>query len=55
VDISATIERKIAALEQHASQDRPDPLDAFVRERARRCGEAIGLSYAEAFLYLVMR
>lgn len=55
VDISATIERKIAALACHASQDRPEPLGEVIRERARRVGAVVGLAYAEAFRYAVAR
>lgn len=55
VDVGGTIERKIAALECHASQDRPEPLAEVIRERARRVGEAVGLAYAEAFGYVVTR
>lgn len=52
VDISDTIEAKIAALREHRSQigDR-DEFEAWVRERARAVGEPQGLAYAEAFKY----
>jgi LmbE family N-acetylglucosaminyl deacetylase len=52
VDISATIERKIAALGCHVSQIGDDGLErvaAWVRERAAEQGEPHGLSYAETF------
>jgi LmbE family N-acetylglucosaminyl deacetylase len=50
VDISETIEVKIAALACHVSQ-MPDraPLDKGVRERAAQLGKACGYRYAEAF------
>ena len=53
VDISETIEVKIAALACHVSQ-MPDraPLDKGVRERAAQLGKACGYRYAEAFVRL---
>jgi LmbE family N-acetylglucosaminyl deacetylase len=50
VDISATLELKIAALRAHASQhDDADGLGERVRAWARDAGEAIGLEAAESF------
>jgi LmbE family N-acetylglucosaminyl deacetylase len=50
VDISATLERKIAALSEHRSQIRePERLEERIREWAREEGEAVGVSAAEAF------
>jgi len=53
VDISETIELKIAALACHASQ-MPDrvTLDRNVRERAAQLGRACGYPYAETFVRL---
>ena len=53
VDISETIELKIAALACHASQ-MPDrvALDRNVRERAAQLGRPCGYAYAEAFVRL---
>ena len=50
VDISATMDRKLAALACHASQVGGDPeVEERVRERARSYGERAGLEYAEAY------
>jgi LmbE family N-acetylglucosaminyl deacetylase len=53
VDISETIEVKVAALACHASQ-MPNriALDRNVRERAAQLGKACGYPYAEAFVRL---
>ena len=53
VDISATLERKIAARLAHASQTAdPDALRSGWRERAARIGAPVGLACAEAFVVL---
>ncbi|MDF5751337.1 PIG-L deacetylase family protein [Spongiactinospora sp. TRM90649] len=53
VDISATIDRKLAALRSHVSQvSHLDTFDEFVRERFAQTAERAGFgpgSYAEAF------
>jgi LmbE family N-acetylglucosaminyl deacetylase len=49
VDISDTIEAKIQALQCHKSQIHDWPVDDWIRERARKRGEARGLKYAESF------
>jgi LmbE family N-acetylglucosaminyl deacetylase len=49
VDISATIERKIEALRCHASQIGEEPVDEWIRRRAKQRGAARGLAYAETF------
>ena len=50
VDISATLDLKVAALRAHASQHRqPDELGGRVRAWAQGTGEAVGLGAAEAF------
>jgi LmbE family N-acetylglucosaminyl deacetylase len=58
VDISATIERKLAALEHYRGELRPYPhprsLEA-VRDRARVRGAEVGMASAEAFELVFMR
>lgn len=50
IDISSTIERKIAALRAHTSQVKDaDGIEAFVREWARGLGKPRRLAYAETF------
>jgi LmbE family N-acetylglucosaminyl deacetylase len=49
VDVTATIDRKLAALREHVSQLRkPDELEERVRTRAAEAGERIGRPAAEA-------
>lgn len=53
VDITDTIETKIAALREHTSQLRkPDELEAMLRGWARENGERIGSPAAERFRWL---
>jgi LmbE family N-acetylglucosaminyl deacetylase len=53
VDITDTIETKIAALREHASQLRkPDELEGMLRGWARENGERIGVAAAERFRWL---
>ena len=54
VDITATIETKIAALLAHTSQIRAEGVAERVRARASAVGQQIGVEYAEAFHYLPM-
>lgn len=55
VDVSATLDRKIAALRAHASQIRePEALDARIREWAREEGAAIGAEAAESHRVIVV-
>lgn len=54
VDISTTIERKIAALLLHTSQIGGREIGEFVRARARAAGLEVGVEYAEAYHYLPM-
>ena len=54
VDITPTIELKIAALRAHTSQIHTEGLDELIRMRARLVGQEIGVEYAEAFHYLPM-
>lgn len=50
VDVTETLEIKIAALREHASQlRRPDELESRIREWAATAGELIGTAAAEAF------
>jgi len=56
VDTSATIETKIAALREHASQLRkPDELETMLRGWAHEDGQKIGTSAAESFRWLSLR
>jgi LmbE family N-acetylglucosaminyl deacetylase len=48
VDITETLEAKLAALAEHRSQGTEAAFD-WVRERARQLGERAGYGYAEAF------
>jgi LmbE family N-acetylglucosaminyl deacetylase len=55
VDVSATIERKIAALRAHASQIRePERVDTWIRKWAAEEGEPIGVTAAEALRLIVI-
>jgi LmbE family N-acetylglucosaminyl deacetylase len=50
VDISATLDTKVAALREHASQHRqPELLEERIRGWAARSGEPVGSPAAEAF------
>lgn len=52
VDVTATLDRKIAALRQHASQIRePEKLEQEIREWAASTGEPLRVTAAEAFWY----
>jgi LmbE family N-acetylglucosaminyl deacetylase len=48
IDITDSIDTKIAALAQHVSEE-GEAAAPFVRERARQLGEEAGVDYAEAF------
>jgi len=54
VDITTTIEQKIAAVLCHTSQIHEASVADRVRARARAVGQEIGVEYAEAFHYLPM-
>ena len=55
IDISETIETKIAALRAHKSQvEAFDDLEAWVRERFGQFGKEKGFAYAEIFRHLVI-
>jgi LmbE family N-acetylglucosaminyl deacetylase len=49
VDISETIETKIAALRCHKTQIHDWPVDEWIRARSKERGAAAGFAYAEAF------
>jgi LmbE family N-acetylglucosaminyl deacetylase len=54
VDISETIDQKIEALKEHASQigDRQSEVEKWVREGAQRMAETQDMQYAEGFKYI---
>lgn len=53
IDISATIERKVAAMARHRSQVAdPEATARLLRAFAREAGQAHGLAYAEAFRFI---
>jgi LmbE family N-acetylglucosaminyl deacetylase len=55
VDVSGTVDRKIAALRAHPSQIRePDKLDARITEWLAETGQRIGTTAAEAFRLVVI-
>jgi len=50
VDIGATLDLKLAAIREHASQNRqPDRLEEHIRARALQAGQHVGVEAAEAF------
>jgi len=60
VDISDTIEVKIAALSEHKSQVGEDPVQieamaSRIKQRSAEIGSAHGMSYAESFKYVHLR
>jgi len=52
VDITSTIEQKLAALAEHRSQFSIEQVAPFVRRWAAECGRRLGVPYAEAFKVL---
>ena len=55
VDVTATLERKLAALRAHATQIRhPEDLEPRIRGWAREEGEPLGVDAAEAFRVIVI-
>jgi LmbE family N-acetylglucosaminyl deacetylase len=55
VDTTATVDRKVRALQQHVSQlKNPAGLDERIRQSAREAGEHIGTAAAEAFRLVVI-
>jgi LmbE family N-acetylglucosaminyl deacetylase len=55
VDITATFDRKLAALRRHASQLGDWDPEPFLREIAARRGKAVGVELAEGFTVLRLR
>jgi LmbE family N-acetylglucosaminyl deacetylase len=55
VDITGTIEKKIAALLCHKSQIGQRDIATLIKERARAVGAEHGYPYAEAFKHLYLR
>ncbi len=49
VDITETMDKKLAALACHESQVRDLPYEEWVRRRASEVGQAAGMEYAEGF------
>jgi LmbE family N-acetylglucosaminyl deacetylase len=55
VDVTTTLDRKLAALRAHGSQIRhPEQLESRIREWAREEGTTIGVEAAEAFRVIVI-
>lgn len=55
VDVTATLDRKIAALRAHASQlKEPEKVEGWIRESAAERGALIGTTYAEAFRVVII-
>jgi len=55
IDVSATLDRKIGALRQHASQlKRPEELAERITASAAEAGRAIGVTAADAFRVVVI-
>jgi LmbE family N-acetylglucosaminyl deacetylase len=55
VDVSATVDRKVAALRAHASQIRkPEGLEARIREWAAEEGAPIGVAGGDAFRVIII-
>ena len=53
VDISATIDTKIAALKEHVSQLRkPEEIEGMLRGWSAESGKQVGVAAAEGFRYL---
>jgi len=55
VDITETIELKIAALKAHRSQIKPDYADTRLREWNAEVGRRYGVPYAEEFRRIILR
>jgi LmbE family N-acetylglucosaminyl deacetylase len=55
VDVTSTLDRKIAALRAHASQlKKPEDVEGWVRGSAAERGTLIGTAYAEAFRVVII-
>jgi len=56
VDVSDTVQCKVDALRQHASQFQDfDRTTTFATERLKRAGQEYGVEYAETFRYISLR
>ncbi|MEW5830248.1 MAG: PIG-L deacetylase family protein [Chloroflexota bacterium] len=55
VDISETLETKIAALKKHASQVDTHDVDDWMRQWAEEEGKQKGLKYAEAYKVMILQ
>jgi len=55
VDVSATLELKLAAIECHKSQVADRDVRTFVRQRLKDAGRVFGLPYAETFRVISYR
>jgi len=55
VDISETIELKLAALKAHRSQVDPEAVDARIREWSCELGRKYGVAHAEEFRRMILR
>jgi LmbE family N-acetylglucosaminyl deacetylase len=54
IDITSTIDTKVAALKAHHSQVGGRPVEEFVPQRAKSIGEEHGMEYAEAYRRLTI-
>ena len=54
VDITETVDLKIAALKAHRSQVRADRAEAWIRARAGDIGKRFGVAYAEQFNRMIL-
>jgi LmbE family N-acetylglucosaminyl deacetylase len=55
VDVTATLDRKIAALRCHQSQTGDRDIETFLRARLRDAGRVFGLPYVETFRVISYR
>jgi LmbE family N-acetylglucosaminyl deacetylase len=55
VDVTDTLDRKLAALRCHASQIGDRDIEAFVRQRLQEQGRVFGMQYAETFRVITYR
>lgn len=54
VDITAHMDKKLAAVQAHTSQVKGEATLEWIRARSRAAGQEIGVEYAEVFHYLPM-
>jgi LmbE family N-acetylglucosaminyl deacetylase len=55
VDITDTLELKIKALQQHASQVDPQEVEKWIREWAEEEGKGQEMKYAEAYKVMILK